>query len=236
MIEGMPTDWKRDDLVSYMRQLYAACLTAEGRPAEAIPLFEEAHRAYLSHAPEGYSLRELYLRMGDAYDQVGRLKDARGMLGAARDEVIKNEKLDAQAALQVRERWARFLLDHAVPGQPDFDAAETEFAFRVTQAGNRPWIEAAQAHAGLARVALARGDIARALGESRQALAGLDHAQGFYDIRIQPRIWLVRSAALRQSGDAAGAREWAGKAWEASRVYDVESADSIRLAAAARRL
>lgn len=236
MVEGMPTDWKRDDLVSYMRQLYGACLSAQGRAAEAIPLFEEAHRGYLAHEPELYMLRELDLRMGDAYDQVGRLKDARAMLSTARDEVIKNEKSDAQAALQVRERWARFLLDHAAPGQEDFVAAEKEFALLVTQTGNRTWVEAAQAHSGLARVALALGDGPRALTESREALAGLDVAQGFYDIRIQPRIWLVHSAALRQSGDAAGARAWANKAWEASRIYDVESADSIRLAAAARRL
>ena len=52
-------------------------------------------------------------------------------------------------------------------------------------------------------------------------------------VRVQPAIWLVHSAVMLASGDRAEARRWAERALEASRRYDVSTADSIRQAMAA---
>ena len=80
------------------------------------------------------------------------------------------------------------------------------------------------------RVAAARGDDALALRERGQALDGLDKMKGLYDVRVQPRLWLVHSALLLKSGDLTGARQWAGKALEASLRYDDPMSSAIAAA------
>jgi serine/threonine-protein kinase len=181
----------------------------------------------------GYDVREVQRELGDAYDRADRTVEARTLLKASRDEHLAKEPPDSQYTLHIRERWGRFLLDHSKPGDADFVAAEAELRAVVGQAAERRWIEAAQAHAGLARIAAARGDTAGALNENRLALAALEGVQGLYDVRVQPQLWLVCSAVLLKTGDAAGARRWAEKALEASRRYDDPSAYSITQAGAA---
>jgi len=67
----------------------------------------------------------------------------------------------------------------------------------------------------------------------------MDRVQGLYDVRVQPRLWLVHSALLLESGESAGARQWADKALEASLEYDdpmssaiAAARESVRLASA----
>jgi serine/threonine protein kinase/tetratricopeptide (TPR) repeat protein len=232
MLPTIPSDWKTGSHDYWARAAYADRLIAEGRPAEAIPLFEAGLRKFgRPYGGDGVIWME---RLAFAYDGVGRTAEARGWLKAAVEEAFASLP-EARLALIVRERWASFRLNHAQPGDADFAAAEAEFRTVLASVANRPWLEAARAQAGLARIAIARGDAGKALEQSRLALAALDGVQELYDVREQPQIWLVHSAALRATGDVAGARQWAQRALEASTRYDHPTAASIKRAKAALR-
>lgn len=226
MLLVIPKDWKTNTDDEWAREIYAECLVAEGRPGDAIPLFEVAYQTYLKQHKYEYDVREIRRKLGDAYDRAGRTAEARPLLKASRDEYLAKEP-NSPWTLSIRERWGRFLLDHSNPGDAEFTVAEFEFQGVLEEAAGRPLLEPALAHAGLARIAAARGDVANALNESHSALASLDRTQGLYDLRVQPRIWLTHSAVLLESGDTAGAREWAEKALQASHRYDDPSSAAI---------
>jgi hypothetical protein len=235
MLQLIPPDWKVNTYDTWAREVYGECLAAEGRAREAIPLFEAAYQTALARPMYGSDVREAQKELGDAYDRADRTAEARALLKSSRDEHLAKEPPDSQYTLHIRERWGRFLLDHSKPGDTDFAAAEAELRAVSEQAAERRWIEAAQAHAGLARIAAARDDSAGALIENRLALAALERVEALYDVRVQPQLWLVASAVVLKSGDATGARRWAEKALEASRRYDDPSASSISEARAAIR-
>jgi serine/threonine protein kinase/tetratricopeptide (TPR) repeat protein len=216
------------------RGWHGRALAAEGRVAQALPLLAPIYEQVVKRSP-GTNVAIVGQMVGDAYDRAGLAAKARELLGAAHRWRLAHDPPGNPEVLQVRERWGRFLLDHAQPGEPDFAAAEAEFKAVLEHSAGRPWIEPALAQAGLARVALARGDAPGALAASRAALAALDRATISYDVRNQPALWLVHSATLRANGDVAGAREWAAKALAASRRYDAPGAESIRQASAALR-
>jgi serine/threonine protein kinase len=239
MLAAIPPDWSTNGNDKWARETYAECLTAEGRPRDAVPLFEAAYQYYVAHARADYGVREVRRKLGDAYDRLGRTSEARALLQAARDESAAKDEPSSPWALRMRERWGLFLLDHSHAGDPDFIAAELEFKAVLKDAADRPLIELALAHSGLSRIAQARGDDALALRESGEALTAVDRVQGLYDVRVQPRLWLVHSALLLKSGESAGARQWADKALEASLKYDdpmssaiAAARDSVRLAGA----
>jgi tRNA A-37 threonylcarbamoyl transferase component Bud32/tetratricopeptide (TPR) repeat protein len=233
MLATIPADWKTNSSDSWARETYAECLTAEGRASEAIPLLEAAADAYLKRSTNEYDVREVQRKLGDAYDRAGRTDDARRILQSSRDEYIAKEP-DSVWTLRIRERWARFLIDHAQAGDSGF--AESEFQTVIKAAAGRPLLESALAHAGLARIASARGETALALTQSELALSTLERVEGLYDVRVGPQLWLVRSDALLRSGDAAGASQWAKKALEATRRYDDPTSATIAQAEAAVRL
>ena len=235
MLRLIPRDWTTNTNDTWARETYAECLAAEGRAEDAIPLLEVAHQTYLKRPQYEYDVREARRKLGDAYDRAGRSIEARALLKASRDEYLAKEGPDSPWTLRIRERWGRFLLDHSKPGEADFIAAESEFRAVLAQAADRPLLEPALAHAGLARIMATRGEAAGALKESDLGLAALARMQGLYDLRVQPRLWLVHSAVLMKSGDTAGARTWADKALAASRRYDDPSSPAIAEAEAAVR-
>jgi hypothetical protein len=111
----------------------------------------------------------------------------------------------------------------------------------LEQAGQQPLPEVALAHADLAQIAGSRGDPRGALRESTAALDSLARVEGVYDVRLQPRVWLVHSAQLLINGEPVAAREWAAKALQASLLYDASASraisdakDRVRLAEAAQ--
>jgi hypothetical protein len=230
MLAAIPPDWATNDSDKWARETYAECLAAEGRAAEAVPFFEAAYHSYLARGRADFGVREVRRKLGDAYDRLGRTAEARALLQAARDESMVKDGASSPWALRMRERWGRFLLDHSRANEPDFAVASLEFNALVKDAAERPLVEPALAHSGLSRIAAAQGDDLRALRESAQALAALDRVQGLYDVRVQPRLWLVHSALLLKSGDTAGARQWADKALEASLRYDDPSSAAIEAA------
>jgi serine/threonine-protein kinase len=226
MMDAIPVNWSTNGQDRWVRETYAECLAAEGRAPEAVPLLEAAQQYYLAHFRGDFSVREVRRKLADAYDRLGRTTDARTLLKLAHDESVAKDAPASPWVLRMRERWARFLLDHA-SSDADFAAAELEFRTLLEQAAERPLAEPALARSGLARIAAARGDFALARRESDEALLALDRVQGLYDVRVQPQLWLVHSAVLLKSGDAAGARTWAERALEASVRYDVPASAAI---------
>jgi eukaryotic-like serine/threonine-protein kinase len=233
MLKDIPPGWQLNTFDTVARDLYAQCLIAEGRAGEAIPLLETAYSIYVGRPVSDYGVREIRGELGDAYERVGRIEEARASLKMSRDEYMVKEGLTSEYTLRSLIRWGRFLLEHSKSGGTEFADAETEMHAVINAAGTRAWIEPVQAHEMLARLAIARGDTQRALTEGRLALDLLEHVQGLYDIRVEPQVWLVYSEALLKAGDARGARSWAEKAAAASLQYDDAEADSIKRAKAA---
>jgi serine/threonine-protein kinase len=230
LLETIPPDWNDDSYDEYAREFYAACLAAEGRARDAIPLLEAAQRVYIEKPSVDYELRRNRLILGDAYDRVGRMQEARTMLKSSLDERIAKEAADARTLLDARERWGRFLIE-----QGDPVGAEREFREVLAQTHGRRLVTTALAEGGIARLAILRNDLPAALDASRRAIDAFDATVGRRDVRSGPMVWLIRSDALRRSGDARGAREWAQRALDASRRYDDPSAASIVEAEAALR-
>jgi serine/threonine-protein kinase len=216
------------DGVASVRQHWAETLIAEGRPSEAVaPLLQVLERRRAKRARE-YDVRRARAALGDAYDQVGRTDDAHSELDAATKEWIERFPADSFFVMQARERWGRFLLDHG-----DEAGATAQFREVLAQAKDKHFAPIAFAHGGLARIALTHGDVPAALSEAHVAIETFDHPTGLRDVRGGPYLWLIESAALLRSGDAAGARDSAQRALEASRRYDDPSAKSIADAQAA---
>lgn len=211
-------------------QVYAECLAAEGNPQQAIPLLETAYQTFQKTAAFDFDVRDARYILGDAYDRAGRTQEARAMLQASYLEVLAKEQAGSRFVMRIRERWGRFLLDHAAAGGADVRAAKAEFQAVVVNAGHPflPWT--ALAYSGLARIAYAEGDFAAASASSQLALWALAKIPGLYDLRTEPRIWLVHSAILLQAGDAAGALDWAVKARDASVRFDDPGSASIQQA------
>lgn len=227
----IPPHWNVDSYDDYAREFYAACLAAEGRALEAIPLLEASQRTYIASPGVAHELRRLRLVLGDAYDRVGRTADARIALKASLDERIAKEPPDSENVRKNRERWGRFLLTQG-------DAAGAEEQFRTIlaqQRADRPYATFALAHGGMARLALAAHDVPAALEASASAVDAFAHVSGRYDVRSGPYLWLIRAEALQLSGDAPAAREWAQRALDASRRYDDPAAPSIAQAQAQLR-
>ena len=224
----IPKDWTRDSFGEYAREFYAERLAAEGRAQEAIPMLEGALRRYQEKPGVSYELRRNRLYLGDAYDRVGRSAEARAMIKSSLDERLAFDPADHRTVLTGRERWGRFLLTH-----DDAAGAEEQFRAVLDRAQGRTLEPIALAQGGMARLAIARGDAKAALEASSQAIETFEHVTGIRDIRSAPYLWLIHSEALRLSGDIAGARDWAGRALQASRKYDAPSAPSIAEAQAA---
>jgi len=227
MLRQIPQEWTTNTNDTSARETYAECLVAEGRALDAIPLLEAAYQTYLKRPQYEYDVREVRRKLGDAYDRAGRAADARDLIKASRDEHLAKEGPDSPWTLRIRERWGRFLLDHSMPSDADFTTAESEFRAVLERIADRPLLESALAHAGLARIVAARGDAEGARKQSDLALAALERVQGLYDLRVQSRLWLVHSAVLLQGGDMPGAHQWAEKALAANRRYDDPSSPSI---------
>ncbi len=231
----IPNDGGKDAYGAWAREVFAERLAAEGRADEALPLLEASYHTNLIQPQHDYDVRESARKLGDAYDRLGRFAAARSLLKSSRDDYIAKEGPTSMFSLVSRERWARFQLDHSVPGDADFSAAQDELRAIVRDAGDRPLPEKALALSGLARIALARGESAPAQLLSERALASLASVQKLHDVRLEPALWLVHSAALAATGDHAQALAFARRAEAASRRYDAPTAPSIVQAQAAVR-
>ncbi len=224
LLSDIPADSTHHDAIE-AREWFGACLAAEGRSDQAIPLLEAAERFYRSTTMYDYQLPRVRATLGDAYENVGRIEDARRTLKSALDHRVAHDPAHFQPVLAIRERWGRFLL-----ARGDIDAAKRQFDEVMRRANGRNLSHIALAQAGLARVALARGDTRAALAASTRSVEMFDAVTGFRDVRMGPTIWLVHSQALLAIDARKEARDWALKSLEARQRYDHPQAASIQKA------
>jgi serine/threonine protein kinase/tetratricopeptide (TPR) repeat protein len=219
----IPNDWSIDTTDSEVRFVYGTCLVSEGRAAEAIPILEAVLATFRTRPLQPSDVRHVLGVLGDAYDRVGRVDEARKALSDSLAEYLAKEP-DGPQVLGVRERWGRFLLDHG-------DAPEAAKAFDAVIARQDRWstLSAAPALAwgGKARLALAAGDIPAADSASATALAALDTVVGLYDIRGHAYLLRTRAAVLLAAGDKTGAAKAAQAALTESLRTDAPESPAI---------
>jgi serine/threonine-protein kinase len=218
LIPKPPQGWDAWEAIS----TYAACLAAQGEAARALPLLlaERASVGTGTATPSGG--RYLDLALGDIYQQLGRFDEARHALQTSFDGYVAAEAADRQTRMKATERWARFLVDHG-----GVDTAERLFREVLAQDHDRHLAHAALAQAGLARVALARGQASVALAASAAAMKRWADVRGFRDVRMGAYIARVQARAQLAAGDRQGARTTAETALAESLRYDVPEAASI---------
>ena len=207
-----------------VREKYAGCLLAEGRPAAAIPLLEAAAEVWTKTLPSEQRLSLVQSRLGLAYGQAGRAAEARRVLQQARDRGAE-AALNKATWLQIRERWALRLL-----ADGDRAAARAELDAIVAEAGETPSIALAEALDDLAGIRLADGDPVAALAMSEAAFKTESNVKAFHDIRVKPRLWRTRARIEAARGDSAESRRWCDKALEASRRTDDPQSPTVRAA------
>jgi serine/threonine-protein kinase len=210
------------------RRAYGAALARDGLAAEAIPFLEAALAATKLHKHDEANLRRTEQQLGDAYDQVGRTAEARVLLQAARDEFLRYGNPGGVLTLNAEERWGWFLLDHGEPA-----AAAQEFHAILDQAHGKQCAAAAMASAGIARIALAAGDLAEADKRSAAAIFLLAATTTNYDVRFRVDTSLVRAQVLAAMGRGDQARDLAtqavanAKLWYAPGVPQIIHAEAV---------
>ena len=78
--------------------------------------------------------------------------DARTLLKASRDEYLAKEGPIPRGRCASANAGDVSCLDHSTPGNADFTTAEAEFRAVLEKTADRPLLESALAHAGLARI------------------------------------------------------------------------------------
>jgi serine/threonine-protein kinase len=207
------------------RRTYAAALDREGNAAEAIPILEAVLAETRLHARDETRLRFTEGLLADAYDQVGRANEARPLLKASRDEAIAHGNQAGHITLSIRERWARFLLDHG-----ETTAATEEYNAVLAASHGAVSEPAAMALAGLARIALAAGKVSDAETLSARAVSVLAATTMQYNVRFRVDVALARAQVLAAEGRKDEARALARQAVSASERTDAPQ--SPRLARA----
>jgi len=206
-----------------VRLNYGDRLANEGRANEAIPYLESAVRAYQKQSAHPFQLRLARRYLGDAYARAGRRDEARKTLRQSLDEYLAQEPDSSQPQMVIRETWGRLLLD-----EQKLDAARVQFATIIAAAEGRVLAHIALAHGGLARVALAKGDTATALGESKAALALWPTITGFRDVRMLPYLQRIHADALLRNGDADAAQQLEDEAAAASARFDDPQSPTVK--------
>ncbi len=218
--------------IAEMRYEYGVALTADGQPLPAIPMLEESEKFFVNWPLNEYTVRRGHKALGDAYDGAGRPEDARRELKTALDQYLTAEPLMSDNVYWMRERWARFLLEH-----DNAAGAETELHEIVdhpihSNSSNRDttiWI-----WTDLAKLSLQRKDQKSAVEQARRAVTAYEHMVGSFDVRSGPYAWRIYAEALLTTGDAKNAYSWAVKALTADRQY--YAPDSAEVTAVKRTL
>jgi tetratricopeptide (TPR) repeat protein len=206
----------------YAREDAGERLAAEGRPALAVPLLQQAEQGYLQSSNFEFALRRVRRHLGDALDRAGRHSEARRVLASALKDYELHSPMSSQPVVAARERWARFLLE-----QGELAPAQQAFEQVLVDAADPHWAHVALARAGLARVMLARKDIEKALHYSALALGDWEQRKGFFDVRMQAYLWRVRAAALDKAGASAKAKTLRDRALAQAKRTDAPESPTL---------
>jgi serine/threonine-protein kinase len=233
LLQGLPVDQSafRDATDAYeaaqVLRKYGYCLAIDGQGTRSVQLLEQARALLKISAPRAFQVGRLQLDLGTAYAAGGRIADAREAFSAALTTWRGQQASPSKLALAL-ERRGRFLL-----AQKEVNGADAAFTEALRISTGHPSESAVSAQAGLAAIAVSRGDAHAALEGSNHAMDQLDHLEGGYDIRIQPYVWGIRARALLLAGDAETARGLAQRTRDAALLYyapgstEVAEADAL---------
>lgn len=233
MLAAIPAGWKANTDDTLARETYARFLTYDGRAAEAVPVLEAALKVLTAKPRHDYDLRETHLWLGDAYDAVGRIDDARQALQWSLHDYETNQPANRPGVLEARERWARFLLDH--PRSEEDTAAAHAHLKRVLADGaatSTYTVALVQAHGDLAHAALNAGQAAAALAELGAAKVELSRVKSVYDVRIADDLTLLQSSILAAMHRLPEARAAASLALQLAQRHDGDGSERVRRAKA----
>jgi serine/threonine-protein kinase len=216
LMRGLPDEASALSNVTEVAQVlrkYGHCLAIDGDGARSIELLQKAETLLKRSASDGRYVAGLHADLGLAYEAGGRFSDARTEFSAAL-QTLETERAPAPQLARAHERLGRFYLSQQHP-----DLAYAQFDAALHLSSGRPIEAAVFARAGLAAIAVSRGDVHAALDASRLAMDQLDHIEGSYDVRIRPYVWNVRARALALAGDLQGARAQAMRNRDATHLY-----------------
>jgi len=197
---------------------FGRCLAGDGQGARATELLERAGSLLKTAAPHPADAATLQLDLGKAYEANRQMTEARLAFQSALD-TFREIKAPASQLGPAYERWGRFLLS-----QGFLDQAHAAFDEALRLAAKHSLEFAVNAQAGLAAVAIARGDAETAGLSSGRAMDQLDHLEGFYDVRVMPYVWRIRAQYLALAGNYDAALPLAKRARElALRYYSPRS-------------
>lgn len=185
-------------------ELYATTLIADGQGQAAIECLQRAQTLMGLSAAQAAARSDLQLLFASAYELIARPREAeQGYLAALQQTGVASEA-------KIRVRYGAFLLS-----QKEVTAAGAQFddALRLTK--DSVDVDAVDAEAGLAQVAIARSDAAGALDFSARALQHLSQITPGYDVRTYAYVWKVRALSLLLDGDARDALGYAQRAKDA---------------------
>lgn len=220
----LPSGDAADEMAVSARELYGKSLAAEGRPDLALPLLEPAVAYWQKQPGHEADLRRAQARLADAYDRLGRFDQARVLFQAALADDKEITPGEMIVLLTARERYARYLLDRGGDAEAEVQLSKVLQFYKNPGHGGSE--RNAAAHAGMARLALARHDVPTALSESAGALELWKGRTAFFDIRREPYLQRVRADALAAAGRIDEAQQWEDRAWQASAIYDAEGSPS----------
>jgi serine/threonine protein kinase/tetratricopeptide (TPR) repeat protein len=192
---------------------YGHCLTYDGQGHRSIEILQRAQLLLTKSTPDALNEANLELDLGKAYQESGRVADARNSYIAAVD-TLKTQRAPASQLAVAHERLGQFFLS-----QNDTARAYSEFSEVLRLSDGHRWAPAILAQAGLAAIAVARHDASAAAEDSRVAIDQLDHIEGNFDVRIQPQVWGIRARSLMLSGDREQARSLAVRTRDAATLY-----------------
>jgi serine/threonine-protein kinase len=219
LLQGLPVDRSAFRnatdayIASQVLRKYGYCLAIDGQGTRSVELLEKAQALLEISAPRAFAAGWLQLALGTAYEASGRIADARKAFSGA----LKTWGAEAAPASKLAlalERWGRFLL-----AQKEAIGAEAAFNEALRISAGSLSESAVSAQAGLAAIALSRGDAHGALGASSLAMDRLSQIAGNYDIRLQPYVWGIRTRALLLAGDDEAARSLAKRTRDAALLY-----------------
>ncbi len=222
LLAALPLPSEPSPDAHYAREDAGERYAAEGRPALAVPLLQQAEQGYLQSSNFEFALRRVRRHLGDALDKAGRHSEARRVLASALKDYETNTPHGGQPVVAARERWARFLLE-----QGELAPAQQAFEQVLVDAANPHWAHVALARAGLARAMLSRKDTEKALHYSALALGDWDQLEGFRDVRMQAYLWRVRAATLDKAGAHAEAKTLRDRALAQAKRTDAPESPTL---------
>jgi serine/threonine protein kinase len=200
---------------------YGYCLAIDGQGARSIQLLEQAQNLLEKSASRAFAAGWLQLDLGTAYAAGGRIADARKALSAGLVMWGEERAPPSKLALAL-ERWGRFLL-----AQREATGAEAAFNQALRVSAGHLSESAVSAQAGLAAIAVSRGNAHAALEASGRAMDQLDYIEGGYDVRTQPYVWGIRARALLLAGEDEAARALAKRMRDTASLYYVPGSTEV---------